>query len=359
MKKLFSIPLAGCLLLMGACSDKENSMDTPSLNGVVIELSAVNKLDDGFRAPLYSQEAVQSVEVVNVYVFQKQADPGTDYLWMQTIPITGWVKGSTFQRYEIATADDFPVGSYKFLAVGTDNASVNPYTITSMSSSTKFDDVMASIATASNQELEIFAGSKAASVTVTGGGMRVPIQMTRQVAGLLGYFKNVPAEIGGTTVKFLRLTMSNGNKAVNLTTGVGSSPIAANYNIFNVDLSTQSITDGIYNGNDLTAQGVVKLDKTQLNGAFLLPINGVTLTLGLYDTNGAPLKTWTVLDNLSASLNILPNNFYALGVKTQAGNTNGGGTGSTPDSPIDLLTDQSITLTILPNWAAFHNLVIQ
>lgn len=360
MKKLFYIPLACSMLLFGACSDKDSSVDTPT--GIVLELSAVNKLDNGFgRAPLYSQEAVQSVEVVNVYVFQKQPDPSTDYLYIKTIPITPWLKGSTFQRHEIAQIDDFLQGSYKFLAVGTDKADVNPYTITTMGPTTKFDDVTASLAAFNNAELEIFAGSKA--VTVTGTGMRVPIQMTRQVAGLLAYFKNVPTNIENVDVKYLRLTMSSANKTVNLTTGVGSVPKTspATYDLFNVDLSAQGSTDEVYNGNDLTAQGVVKVDKSQLNGAFLVPINGVTLTLGLYGTDGTtPVKTWTVLDNTSTSINILPNNFYALGTKMQAGNTNGGGgEGSTPDAPIDLLTDQSITVTILPNWSAIHNLVIQ
>lgn len=357
MKKLFAIPLAAFALLLGACSNSEKS-DQPT--GLVLELFAVNGLEDGFRAPLYSQEAVQSVEVVNVYVFKKQ---GNDYLWTQTIPIT-WNKGNNFSRYEIAQANAFTQGDYKFLAVGTDNASVNPYTITTMTGSTNFDNVTASIANAANQELEIFAGSK--QVSVTGSGMRVPIQMTRQVAGLLGYFKNVPTTINGITVGYLKLTMSVANKSVNLTTGVGSVPktAPATYDIINVNLVPQGSTDLVYNGNDLTEQGVVKLAMTQLNGAFLIPVNGVTMTLGLYGIDGTSvLQSWTIYDNLTtlnSSINILPNNFYTLGTKMQAGNTNGGGgPGSTPDAPIDLMTGQSITITIQPNWSAIHNLVIQ
>ena len=43
----------------------------------------------------------------------------------------------------------------------------------------------------SGDESEIFAGSADAEVMAQ-GGTRVSIEMTRKVAGVLGYFKNVP-----------------------------------------------------------------------------------------------------------------------------------------------------------------------
>lgn len=53
------------------------------------------------------------------------------------------------------------------------------------------------------------------------GGTRVSIEMTRKVAGVLGYFKNVPQVLNGSTVKYLRLKVSNSNQQVNLTNGDG------------------------------------------------------------------------------------------------------------------------------------------
>lgn len=357
MKKFYFAPLAGLLLLSACSKDVDSAGSNPDQDKFVIELSAVNELSTS-RAPLYSQEAIESIEVVNVYVFQKS---GADYLYLKTYPISNWVKGGTFMRYEVSANDMLPIGDYKLLAVGTDtdNGSGNPYTLTTPTSSTKFDDFSAWVTTLANQELEIFAGSKA--VSVVGTGARIQVQMTRQVAGVLGYFKNAPADIGGTTVKFLRLTVNNANKKVNLTTGVGSDPLGANYDIIKVDLSTQAVnSDGAYVGNDLSAQGVIKLPNSQLNGAFLIPVTGITMTLGLYDQNNAPLKTWAISDNSQTTFSILPNHFYSLGTKAQAGNTNGGGgEGSTPDSAIDLMKDQVIIVSISPNWTLIHNLVIQ
>lgn len=354
MKKLFAIPLLSALFF-GACSDNEKSASAPETKGIVFELAAVEKLSDGniSRAPLYSQEAVQSVEVVNVYVFQKS---GADYLYLKTIAISDWTKGSAFMRYEVPAGEMLPEGDYKFLAVGTDAADVNPYTITTPTSSTNFNDFSAWITAANNQELELFAGSKAAMVE--GTGVRVPIEMTRQVAGVLGYFKNVPVESNGQTVRYLKLTASNADKMVNLTTGIGSDPLNTTYDIIHVDLSTQGQNaEGAYTGNDLTAQGVVKLENTQLNGAFLLPVNGITLTLGLYAADNTPLKTWTVAETGTTVFDILPNHFYSLGTKAQADNTDGGGT--TPDTPIDLMKDQVISITITADWTLIHNLELQ
>lgn len=351
MKKFYFASLAS-LFLLSACSKDENTPAESIPDGIVFELSAVNELNTS-RAPLYSQEAVHSVENVSVYVFQQS---GLDYLYLKTFTITGWTKGSNFMRYEVPAGETLPAGTYKFLGVGTDNGS--PYTLTTPTPATKFDDFSAWIATASNQELEIFSGSTTAPVV--GTGARIPILMTRQVAGVLGYFKNVPAEIGGVQVKFLRLTVSNANKQVNLTTSAGSNPINVNYMIINSDLSGQTVnSDGAYSGNNLTAQGIQKLPNTQLNGAFLLPVNLITMTLGLYDQNGLPLKTWVVMDTALSTFNILPNHFYTLGVKTQNGNTNGGGgVGAIPDAPIDLMKDQVISVTISPAWTLRHDLVI-
>lgn len=357
MKNLYAVTMLAGALFMSACSKDDGSSDNQEPKGVVFELSAVEQINLA-KGPLYSQEAVQTVENVNVYVFQLA---GSDYLYLKTFNIPGWTKGSTFNRYEVPTADMVPAGDYKFLAVGRDLN--DSFTLTTLTAgTTKYEDMAASVAAAGN-EVELFAGTK--QVTVSGQGMRVPIQMTRQVAGVLGYFKNVPYNIAGTDVKYLRLTVNNSNKSVNLTTSFGTTPTSASYNIINMDLSGQAKNaDGTYAGNDLNAQGVVKVANSQLSGAYVIPVNNVTLTLGLYDTSGNVLKTWSVVDNTQSTFNILANHFYSLGTKTQTGNTTGTGTGGgggtpTPDAPIDLFKDQSISITITPDWTLIHNLVIQ
>lgn len=360
MKKIMFLAFAS--MVMFACSnDDESSPQVPvDDGGITFELAAVNQMSDGLsRAPVYSQEAVQHVTNVNVYAFQK-ISPSADYTYVKTYPIAGWTDGSTFKRYAVQPTDNLPQGDYRFLAVGRD--ATDMFTLTSLTPSTKYQDMMASVAAAGN-ETEIFSGSTAA--TIASQGSRVAIQMMRKVAGILGYFKNVPQNLNGSAVQFLRLTITSSNTQVNLITGVGSTsvPVPPAYDILNIDLSGQSVNaDGVYTGNDLSSAGVVKVDNSQLGGTFYLPVGGVQMTLGLYDAGGIALKTWVVKDSNGGAtiFDIVANNFYSLGIKAQAGSTTGG----TPDpgdddAPIDLLTDQNITITISPAWDLIHNMVIQ
>lgn len=350
--------LAVTSLLMFSCSKDEDIKSDGSANDgkVYFELSAVNKLNDGLgtKAPVYSQEASQHVTRVTVYAFAMQ---GSDYVFTKSYDIPGWTDGTTFKRYAVADGDKVPQGNYKFLAVGRD--ATDMFTVTTPNATTKYEEMLASIS-ASGNESEIFAGSTIA--TVLPQGSRVNIEMTRKVAGVLGYFKNVPQTLNGTTVNYLRLTVSNSNQMVNLTNGTGINTEALTYRIIDMDLSTQSVSNGVYTGNDLSGQGVVKVPNSQLGGSFFMPVSGVTMTLGLYDTNNVPVKEWVVKDAAGAlsTFDILANNFYSLGMKAVAGSTTGDPQNPTDDdAPIDLLTDQNIVITITPAWLLIHNLVIQ
>lgn len=351
--------MAAVSMIMFACSNEkdENSLPVPE-SGQVFELSVVNEPVNGIEArnrPLFSQEALQEVERVNIHVFQNN---GTDYVYLKTYNVPGWTKGSTFMRFPVPDSDKLPAGSYNFLLVGQE-ATDNYTMVTPTVGTTKVSDMTASI-TAPGMESEIFAGLQA--VTVASEGIRVSMQMTRKVAGVLGYFKNVPAMLNGTAVQYLRLIVSNADTKVLLSNGIGSVPTGAAYTIFETNFAGQTVTsDGVYSGIDLTAQGVVKLPNSQLFGKYMMPIGAVTMTLGLYDASNNVLKSWTVLDGASTTLNITANHFYSLGRKVSKGDTTGGGTPDPgdDDSAVDLLKDQSISITIDPSWNTLHNLTIQ
>lgn len=358
MKKLMFFALASMFLF--ACSgDDEKSPGEDNGNAqITFELTASGKQDNGdfTRAPVYSQEATNHVTRVSVYAFMNN---GTDYMYVKTFDITGWTDGTTFKRYVVADQDKVPAGDYKFLAVGRD--ATDMYTVTMPDATTTFSAMSASV-TAAGNETEIFAGSS--QTQVMDQGSRVSIEMKRKVAGILGYFKNVPQSLNGMDVRYLKLTVSNTNLQVNLSTGAGltPSPLPGSYDIMNIDLMGQPIMNGVYTGNDLSGQGVVKVANSQLGGTYLIPVSGVTLTLGLYDASNVAIKTWTVKDSAGGAsiFNIASNQFYSLGTKVQTGSTTGG----TPDpgdddSPVDLLTDQNIVLTISPAWDIIHNLIIQ
>lgn len=360
MKKWMFFVAAG-LSVFAACSNEDDltTQPQPEDGSVTFELSAVNKLSNGIstRAPVYSQEASQHVTRVSIYAFQF-ASGSSSYLYYKTYTVTDWSDGTTFKNFAVPDGNKLPGGTYKFLAVGRDASDL--FSITTPTSTTSYGDMLATI-TNTGQESEIFSGS--AEATVTDQGARVSIEMIRKVAGILGYFKNVPQQLNNSTVRYLRLTVSNSNQQVNLTTGTGINTTPVSYNIINLDLSGQAVSDGVFTGNDLSSQGVVKVANSQLGGAFYMPVSGVNMTLGLYDTTGTAIKEWTVKDNTNnaTTFDILANHFYSLGTKGVAGSTNGGTPGDTgdDDNPIDLLIDQNIVITISPAWSLIHNLVIQ
>lgn len=358
MKKFFLI-MAASILIFACSKEEDTSIDEPS--GQVIELTAVNEPTDGNAItrtrPLYSQEAIQEIERVSIYVFSYNAS-SSDYFYLKTYTVSGWNKGSSFMRFAVPDNDKLAAGDYQFLAIGRE-ATDNYRIPTPVVGTTKINDMIAHITTP-GQESEIFAGTKL--VTVSSQGIRITMQMTRKVAGVLGYFKNVPYDINGSAVKYLRLTFTNADTAVILATGNGSNPTNASYMLINADLSGQAKnTDlGVYTGNDLSAQGVVKVDNSQLYGNFMLPVGNITLTLGLYDASGNALKTWSVQDNGNTTFNITANHFYGLGQKVSKGDVTGGGTPDPgdDDAPVDLLKDQVIVITVDPNWNTIHNLTI-
>lgn len=358
MKKLMFFAVASMFLF--ACSgDDEKTPEIDNGNAqITFELTTSSKQDNGAvtRSPIFSQEATNHVTQVNVYAFKSN---GTDYMYVKTFNISGWTDGTTFKRYVVADTAKVPAGDYKFLAVGRD--ATDMYTVTTPDANTTFGAMSASV-TAAGNESEIFAGW--AETEVMDQGSRVNVEMKRKVAGVLGYFKNVPQSLNGLTVRYLKLTASNTNLQVNLSTGAGltPAPLPGTYDIMNIDLIGQPVVDGVYTGNDLSSQGVAKVANSQLGGTYLIPVSGVTLTLGLYDASNTVIKTWTVKDSNggASSFNIAANQFYSLGTKVQAGSTTGG----TPDpgdddSPVDLLTDQNIVVTITPAWDLIHNLIIQ
>lgn len=353
--KSFIFLSAASLLMFAACSNEDEPVAGHEEGSISFEIAAVNELQDGMntRGAIYSQEAAQSVTDVNVYAFKNN---GTDYVYQATFNIPNWAPGTDFKRYEVPSGSNVPLGDYKFLAIGRDAS--DPYSLPALTTAvTKYQDMVATVS-ASGNETELFSGTT--PVILTSPGVRVPIVMTRMVAGVLGYFKNVPTTINGTAVRYLRLSVSNSNQKVNLTTGAGINTTPAAFNIINMDLSGQTVSGDVYAGNDLSGQGVVKVTNSQLNGSYFTPVAGITMTLGLYDTGGNALRTWVVTSIGLPLFDITANHFYTLGQKTFAGTTTGDpslpgnsvppGDPTDDDAPIDLMTDQTISITISPAW---------
>ncbi len=295
IKTFFALGIIG---LLSSCTNEEYNVQKVEPGTLSFEISIVNSLKT--KSGLYSQEAKHTVEDVKIYAFKKS---GSDYLFADSIEIPGWTRGLSTKHHQVPVGDYLSAGEFTFIGIGRN--ATDRFGLTVLDQGVTTYDTFAASVEASGLESEIFAGSSA--IAISSIGVRIPIVMTRQVAGILGYFVNVPAVINGRDVESLRLSVTNSNLTVNLTNGEGTLPSGAVFNIINTDLSNQTVnSEGIYTGNII--QDVIKLDNSQLNGSFLIPVNNVQMTLGLYASNGDALKTWPVSIS-SQQFDILPNNF--------------------------------------------------
>jgi hypothetical protein len=360
MKKIIS-PLALAILLLGSCeSDKPVAQ-----SGLTLHISS----DDVFltRADIYSSDAIQAIDDVKVYVF-KTTDGGATYQYHKTYDLAAeWQRGNNQVVHNVTRDEMLENGSYRFLAVGMDTPTDYFVQPPMTAGSTNYSTVYAVVGSVAPQEL--FSGVE--DNVIDSSVENVTILMTRRVAGVLGYFSNIPTTIGAQTVRYIRLTLAASNTTLSVTADpyADTPPHAANapgYNIFDVDLSTQGTSNGVYTGTPQVG-GVAKLDNTTLIGAHVVPVpftTGVTMTLSLVGSDGSTiLKSWPVKDESgNTTFNIMSNHFYSLGRKLQSANTTNGENDTNPeddDTPIDISKMQTLTVNIMAGWRTLHPLTLQ
>ena len=354
MKKFFFLAAVLSGVLFTACSDEKENEPRPGT--IVFEVSAVNKISDGLDTRnIYSQTPVQTVSTVKVYAFKYD---GEDFKYFHTFDVTGWPAGGTNYHYEVPTDEIFTDGGvFKFVAVG-QNSGDTSYTVGGASGptiSTTYDSFVATGLPII--QYDIFAGGTDAITIAEGGTARVAITMTRKVAGVMGYFSNVPTAVNGTPVTALVvIVQETGNSAVNLVTGVGGTPsILSGFNVVGrINFASPGTpADGFYPSNNVVA---AQLDNTQLDGLFVMPMASATLKVRLYGAgsgDGQLLKEWTVKNTAGdTSFPLLANHLYSLGTKPTTNSTTG-------DNPINLSKDEVITITLSPAWDTIHGLDVQ
>ena len=223
---------------------------------------------------------------------------------------------------------------------------------------------------------EIFAGEKVFSTNDKGKISTTPVQveMRREVAGVLGYFKNIPEKVGETTVKSVRVYASSSNTAYNIPSlslqnqcgTAGTERVT----VLNLAIPTEGVTvvEGIYNWAGKNEANLKTEANSLLGGCFLVPFAKVegkaTFTIALCDENGNDLKTWTgVLDQTQTGeddtkiFNVNRNYFYSFGKKLKANTTKPDP--ENPDEPIDLSVNNEITIILNNAWGVIHNMGIE
>ena len=242
------------------------------------------------------------------------------------------------QRYKVVYEGFQPQTDYTFLAVGLDDMSGGTYGLPAAiqanpTTGTLLSDANAILATGKGRtdiaSSELFAGSSVLTTTILSGSTGY-VNLYRRVAGVLGYFKNIPTQIGGTAVSALHIELYTiQNKSVPLLKQSPNdyimSPMSANAGdkiIVNISQS------------EFVAGGTTK------KGSYILPIPAptsvdYTLQVVLLDALGNPLYTRKVKlspDGEVTETNggtgiiiptddpyrfpIITNHFYSIGTET-------------------------------------------
>lgn len=408
MKNYLFVSAVGVMML-AACSNDDavplENTDGAVQNGSELTLtlnSGGDGLDSRASRPVNSSEAANNVTAVRLYIYNPSGVDVTNAALVAGTqnPIT-WTAGPSDSAAPGNNPDPAHKasqtvklnklsgdGSYTVVAYGYNTAL--DYTISGGSSAN--DSFTATLPAATN-ESELFAGK--ATFTVVNGNIQTgtssEVELRRHVAGLLGYFKNIPILYTHpttglpTTVAFIRVYASSHATAFTFPsalavngTGNNTKTKVLEFNLGTsiVDFAAQVLAAGtnltkVFNIPAINTSTVVTVPNSILRGQFLVPFAKVTgattFTVQLEDATGTVLKSWDVVNNALTGdkkiYDVQRNFFYSLGQKYKASSTDGGtpdpGTTDDNDNPIDLSQETVITVTVNDAWDTIYNLGIE
>ena len=320
------------LLTFSACSSDDDfgGEQTTTAKGEMqdVELTFNIGVNSGKETragrPLYSAEALQRVNKMNVYYF-KETDGQYKYVGEVTsadnfgFQLTADEGNKTTQNTLKETLEEG--ASYKFLAIGLeDNGSAYSDFKTHLTvGETILDNVKLTLGTGGVAD-EAFAGVSDV-ITITDGKASknpIKIQLNRVVAGVLGYFKNVPYKINYGNKGMIQVTKvvvkaiqkgtdvayADNGKTVKTVWNAGTQNGTA-YDLITINLSgcTEVAGQNIYDNTNYSYDGnnVVVEENSFVGGQFVLPVTAMsekaTLVVelrGQVDNTEAVLKSYNV-----------------------------------------------------------------
>ena len=391
MKKNLLFAAAAGIMLFSACSNDEDVINGGGANDVNVSGEITLALNAGgsgaeTRAarPVYSSEAYSEVTDVELKLFKKNGEN-----WVAATGVTtdlaeeGWAISNweTQSAVSPGTTDNKTTKTVKLKNLDKSaEYKLVAYGYKKELKTTLVWTAALAVATpnAGEDVEEIFAGEKEFSTNDKGKISTTPVlvEMRREVAGVLGYFKNIPEKVGETTVKSVRVYASSSNTAYNIPSlalqNQCGTAAGNRVTVLSLDIPAEAtVVDGIYNWAGKNEANLKTQDNSLLGGCFLVPFakvdNKATFTIALCDEDGNDLKTWTgVLDQTQTGeddtkiFNVNRNYFYSFGKKLKADTTDGPDPGyPDPDEPIDLSVNTEITIILNNAWGVIHNMGIE
>ena len=352
MKKGMFFALAASSLLFSACSSDDAVVSTEGQNEAVQQIvlqvaSSGDGLSTRAGRPLYSSEALQTIQNVRVVIYN------ADTKEIVKDATQDWTKSTTYNNHghgrqftlTFKGNDRLEKGNYKVMAVGYSNESDYEYSLNATSAvDLTYNDITATLKAGKKEAEEVFAGDadlkigddKKITNLTSGEENGVAVTLHRQVAGSFGYFQNIPASVNGKAAAILRLvvrdkndmlTFNNFNSSftdaatstikyyVNGSKSASAATADAKFNnkedgyvLYSINLNTwfpggDQNSDGVLNAEDTNWKHPDGVNTQVVKGSvfgsnFVIPFKYTegknTMELQLLDADNNIIKTWTV-----------------------------------------------------------------
>ena len=352
MKKGMFFALAASSLLFSACSSDDAVVSTVGQNEAVQQIvlhvaSSGDGLSTRAGRPLYSSQALQTIQHVRVIIYKDDAT--------KTIvkdKQLNWKESTTYKNHGRQLTltykgdERLSEGNYKVMAVGYSDGSDYTYSLDvtgAAALTSNYSDITATLKAGKVAE-EVFAGDAALTINAdkkitnltSGEEDGLDVTLHRQVAGSFGYFCNIPASVNGKAAATLRLVVRDKNDMltfkdfnssftttgstikyyVNGSTSTGVALATTDkfsngdkgYVLYSIDLDTwfpggDNNHDGLLNADDTNWDHPADVKTQVVKGSvfgsnFVIPFNYAegknTMELQLLDAENNIIKTWTV-----------------------------------------------------------------
>lgn len=377
------------LLTFSACSsdDDFSGEQTTTAKGEMqdVELTFNIGVNSGKETragrPLWSSEALQQVKYMQLYIFKD--DNGT---YKYEKEITGGNNFGFYNDNKVAQGDEthsytlttkLEAGAkYKILAVGYEdgyNATFKALSLTA--GTTTLAEAKIELTDDVDAADEMFSGVTADIDLSTGTtSFNVNVELKRVVAGVLGYFKNVPYQLedNGALVQVKHILVKVAKKGTSalLENRTASAASDGYTTIIDIPLTgSQDGTNNWYANTTAPADGVQIEANSFLKGAYSLPItahaSNATLKVVLTgEQTSTILKEYpVVMDGTNDKFTLDANSIYMIGHKSKADGTDGdddtpGGDDDDDkdDDPVDLSKEQILSIKVLAGWDKKYDL---
>lgn len=200
--------------------DNTPGVETPVEEGVQELILNMNSAGDGLTSrggrPLYSSEAAQEIDKVVIKIIDKSEDSDTKGKVVRSITIENWQEVSKqytvggngrMYTFKLSKEQKVPTGTYEIYAIGyTSTGSSYSFENYEGLNNSKFSYQTQTLT--STEAEEVFAGS-IKSITVDTDGNFVltndnpennVLTLHRQVAGVIGYYSNIPVLKAGAPI---------------------------------------------------------------------------------------------------------------------------------------------------------------